>query len=97
MAEPDYWEILRTQGRDIYAVLGWPVGHSLSPAMHNAAFNDLGLPAVYVPFEVKPGTLKDELGHMAAAGVRGANITVPLKEEAFEAMDHLDDLSLIHI
>jgi shikimate dehydrogenase len=91
MPDLEHWKTLRGGGLDVYAVLGFPVGHSLSPPMHNAAFKDLGLSAVYVPYEVEPGMLKKELEVMAAAGVRGANVTVPLKEEAFAAMDFLDE------
>lgn len=91
MVDSDYWETLTARGLDVYAVLGNPVAHSLSPCMHNAAFKDLGLSAVYIPYKVIPGRLSSELAAMKACGVRGANVTVPLKEEAFAAMDVLDD------
>lgn len=63
----------------VYGVLGHPVGQSLSPAMHNAAFADLGLNAVYVPFPVAPERLEGAVQGLAAAGVRGFNLTIPHK------------------
>ncbi|MBU1148013.1 MAG: shikimate dehydrogenase, partial [Candidatus Omnitrophica bacterium] len=46
---------------DTYGIIGWPVKHSLSPAMHNAAFKKLGIDAEYRKFEVKPADLEDFL------------------------------------
>jgi shikimate dehydrogenase len=72
----------------IYGLLGRPVGHSLSPAMHNAAFRELEINAVYVAFPVA------DLGQ-AVAGLRGLNIagvsvTIPYKEEIIPLLDELD-------
>lgn len=66
----------------IYGVIGWPVGHSLSPRMQNAALRAAGLDAVYVAFAVAPGDLRTALAGLRAAGVAGVNLTVPHKEEA---------------
>ena len=73
----------------VYGILGRPVVHSLSPAMHNAAFRSLGLNAVYVPFAVH---------HLAQAvqGLRGLNIggvsvTIPFKEDIIPLLDEVDD------
>jgi shikimate dehydrogenase len=74
-----------------YAVLGHPIGHSLSPAMHNAAFRALGLDAVYLAFDVEPGKLLRVLPAMEAMGFGGVNLTVPLKEVAFRGLTELDD------
>lgn len=63
----------------VYGVLGHPVTHSLSPAMHNAAFAALGLDAVYVPFPVQPEELPQAVAGLKAAGVCGFNLTVPHK------------------
>ncbi len=71
-------------------VLGWPVGHSASPAMHNAAFGALGLPFVYVAFPVAPGDLSAALAGVRALGLAGVNVTVPLKEQV---APHLDAIS----
>ncbi|MBC7314911.1 MAG: shikimate dehydrogenase, partial [Chloroflexi bacterium] len=61
-------------------VIGWPIAHSLSPAMHNAAFAALGLDWCYVPFAVPPERLAEAVRGLHALGVRGVNATVPHKE-----------------
>jgi len=63
----------------VYGILGAPVSGSLSPAMHNAAFRALGLDAVYVAFPVEAAHLATAVQGLAAAGVRGFNVTVPHK------------------
>jgi shikimate dehydrogenase len=60
-------------------VLGWPVEHSLSPAIHNAAFVALGLDWVYVPLPVVPAELPAALRGLVALGFAGANVTTPHK------------------
>lgn len=65
----------------VFAILGDPVHHSLSPAMHNAAFRVLGLPAVYVALRCSSRDLPGLLGGLARAG-GGGNVTVPHKELA---------------
>lgn len=69
----------------LYAVIGHPVAHSLSPAMQNAAFAAAGVDAVYVALDVFPESLPPALDGLHAAGVRGLNITVPHKEAAARA------------
>ncbi|MEG4234124.1 shikimate dehydrogenase [Microcoleus sp. Pol11C3] len=64
----------------LLGVIGHPVAHSLSPAMHNAAISHLGVDFVYLPFPVKPGDLKAALAGFAAIGVRGFSITIPHKQ-----------------
>jgi shikimate dehydrogenase len=73
-----------------YAVLGFPVGHSLSPRMHNAAFAALGLAATYEAIEVPPAELAATFARLRAAGVRGWNCTVPHKEQALTLVDDAD-------
>ena len=74
-----------------FAVLGHPIGHSLSPVMHNAAFDALGMDAVYLPFDVEPGGLMDVLNAMRFMGFAGANLTLPLKEVAYGGLTDLDE------
>lgn len=62
------------------ALLGWPVEHSVSPAMHNAAFAALGLDWRYVALPVPPESLAVVIAGLGALGFRGANVTVPHKE-----------------
>jgi len=64
----------------LVGLIGWPVAHSLSPAMHNAAFDALGLNWRYVPLPVPPGQLKAAINGLPVLGFRGANVTVPHKE-----------------
>lgn len=78
----------RTQ---VYAVLGHPISHSLSPLMHNASFRKLGLDAVYLAFDVPPSRLATVLPAMRDMGFRGVNLTVPLKEVAYRLLPMLDE------
>jgi len=73
-----------------FAVLGHPVSHSLSPLMHNANFNALGMDAVYLAFDVQPRHLLETLRAMWRMGFGGVNITVPLKQTAYAGIRHLD-------
>lgn len=72
-----------------FGVLGHPIGHSKSPAMHGAAFAALGLPHRYLAFDVEPEALPDALRGAAALGMGGLNLTVPLKTHALAHMDQL--------
>jgi shikimate dehydrogenase len=74
-----------------FAVLGHPIAHTLSPAMHNAAFAALGVDAVYLAFDVLPERLMEVLGAMRDMGFGGANLTVPLKEIASRGLAKLDE------
>lgn len=74
-----------------FAVLGHPIGHTLSPPMHNAAFEALDMDAIYLAFDVAPERLMSVLPSMANMGFRGVNLTVPLKEVAFAGLTELDD------
>jgi shikimate dehydrogenase len=63
----------------VYGVMGWPVLHSRSPAMHNAALRALGLPGVYVPIAVLPDRLGSAVSAARVLGVSGFNLTLPHK------------------
>ena len=71
-------------------VIGWPLEHSLSPAIHNAAFRRLGLDWVYLSFPVRAEDLATAVQGLRALGAVGANVTMPHKGEVVE---HMDDLS----
>jgi len=74
-------------------VMGWPVAHSLSPRMQNAAFAALGLDWVYVPFPVPPERLADAVRGLAALGFVGCNATVPHKPGLVPLMDALTPIA----
>lgn len=65
----------------IVGVIGHPIKHSYSPLMHNVAFELAGLNFIYLPFDVPPSSLKDSLKGMVALGMKGFNVTLPLKEK----------------
>src|SRR5207247_3671891 len=69
------------------AGLGFPVGHSRSPAMHNAAFEALGLDWRYVKLPVPPERFAETVRALPASGYRGVNVTMPHKLAALEIAD----------
>ena len=74
-------------------LIGDPVEHSMSPAMHNAAFAKLGLDFCYVPFRVKPEDLPQAVAGMRALNIRGLNVTIPHKVAIIPYLDELDPLA----
>ena len=75
-------------------MIGWPVAHSLSPAIHNAAARALGLDLVYVPLPVLPELVGEAVRGLAALGFLGANVTVPHKQAVMPFLDELDATAL---
>ena len=75
----------------LLALIGQPVGHSLSPAMHNAAFAEDGLDFVYVCLDVDPEDLPAAVLGLKALKFRGFNVTMPHKREMVGLVDGLDD------
>ncbi|MDO9287231.1 MAG: shikimate dehydrogenase [Thermodesulfovibrionales bacterium] len=74
----------------VLGLLGFPVEHSLSPAMHNTAFEKLGLDCCYVTFSVKPEFLRDAVKSIKALNLAGVNVTVPHKERVIPFLDEVD-------
>ena len=72
-------------------VLGWPVGHSLSPRLHGYWLARHGIDGVYVPLPVRPDDFAAALRVLLRVGFAGFNVTIPHKEAAFRACDRLDD------
>jgi len=70
-------------------LLGNPVSHSHSPLMHNAVFDKLGIDAIYLPFRVSPGQLREAVMGLKALGFRGVNVTIPFKEAIIPLLDRL--------
>ncbi len=75
---------------DVYGVIADPVGHSLSPLVHNAALRLRGLNAVYVPFRVPRSALDDFLSELSELGIRGLSVTIPHKEAVLRHVKELD-------
>ncbi|MFZ0441542.1 MAG: shikimate dehydrogenase [Methanobacterium sp.] len=75
---------------NVFGIIGDPVEHSLSPAMHNAAFEKLCLDNIYVPFLVKAEELEDAIKGAHAMGIKGLNVTIPHKTEVINYLDYLD-------
>jgi shikimate dehydrogenase len=74
----------------VCALLGHPVGHSLSPAIHNAAFAALGVPLVYVAHDVTPGRVAEAIQAVRTLDYRGLSVTIPHKVAALACMDEVD-------
>lgn len=75
----------------ITGLFGYPVEHTLSPAMHNAAFEHLGLDYCYVPFLVHPGSLGKAVDSIRALSLAGVNVTVPHKEAVIRLLDEVNE------
>lgn len=74
----------------VYCLIGDPVDHSLSPAIQNAAFGSAGIDAIYVAFRVRKHDVKSAIHGLRSIGVRGFNVTTPLKTTI---INHLDELN----
>ena len=78
----------------VCAIFGHPVGHSLSPAIHNAAFAELGLNLVYVAHDIEPEDLTSAMQAVRALKYRGLSITIPYKVSAMGLVDEVDETAL---
>ncbi|MER3401520.1 MAG: shikimate dehydrogenase [Thermoflexus sp.] len=77
----------------LVGLMGWPVAHSRSPQMHNAAFAALGLDWAYVPLPVRPEDLEAAIRGLRALGFVGANVTVPHKMAVLSYLDEISPLA----
>lgn len=77
----------------IYAVIGHPISHTLSPAIHNAAFAKVNLNAAYVAFDVLPANLWKAVEGFKSLGVKGFNVTTPHKLSIISFLDRLDSIA----
>lgn len=75
----------------LFGVIGFPLGHSLSPALHNAAFSDKGIQAVYLAFESKDA--EGAMRGMSALGIRGMSVTLPHKKAVLPFLDDVDEVA----
>ena len=72
----------------VFALIGHPVQHSLSPAMYNALFEELGIDAVYVAFDVFPNRAAGLAEALRTLDLRGVNLTTPFKASILGGLDH---------
>jgi len=77
----------------VYGIMGKPVSHSLSPAMHNGAFEHMGLNCVYVAFEVEEDHVVRALEGFRALGVCGVSVTIPHKQTIMAHLDAIDPVA----
>lgn len=75
----------------VIGLFGYPVEHSLSPAMHNAAFEHLNLDYCYVTFLIRPDLLGDAVKAIRALNLSGVNVTVPHKEDVIPFLDEISE------
>jgi len=77
----------------LLGVIGYPVEHSLSPVMHNAAIADLGLDYIYLPFPIKPENLEIAIAGFAAIGVVGFSVTIPHKQAIMPLLSEISSVA----
>ena len=85
---------MRITGRTKLAgIMGWPVTHSRSPALHNFWIDEHGVDGAYLPLAVRPEHLEEALRALPALGFRGCNLTLPHKQAALAIVDKLEPLA----
>ena len=82
--------MLTAKGKKVGLVC-WPVGHSLSPIMHNTVFEALDMDWVYLPLGTRPGDLEAAIHGLRALSFEGCNISVPYKTEVIQYLDEIED------
>ena len=77
----------------ILGVIGDPIEHTFSPAMHNAGLDELNLNYIYLPFHVKEDRLSDCIKGAKAMGIQGLNVTIPHKTNVMKHLDEIDSVA----
>ena len=77
----------------VCGIIGDPIEHTMSPVMHNAAFKNMGVDYVYLPFRVRKEELGKAIEGMRALNIRGLNVTIPHKVAVIPFLDELDHLA----
>lgn len=83
--------MIESSGLTLYGIIGHPIGHSLSPIMHNASFEALGIHATMQAYDIAPESLKDALESFASLGFGGINVTIPHKQSIIPYLDFIDE------
>ena len=84
---------MKKQPHKLFGLVGYPIGHSLSPNMHNAAFNKLNINAAYLPFQIKPNKLREGIDALVETGVSGFNVTIPFKSKCIKYLDSVEPVA----
>jgi shikimate dehydrogenase len=79
--------------KKLFAVIGDPIAHSMSPLMHNDLFQNYAIDAHYLPFHIKKESLQDAVKGLKTLGVSGFNVTVPHKVDIIGLLDQIDPLA----
>lgn len=77
----------------VYGIIGDPVSHSLSPLMHNLAFKEKNIKAVYGAFRVSPSNLEKAIDGIRALNIKGLSVTIPHKEKIMDYLDEIDEVA----
>ncbi|WP_110111413.1 shikimate dehydrogenase [Bacillus sp. CGMCC 1.16541] len=77
----------------LYGLVGYPVGHSLSPIMHNDAFQRLNVEGYYHPFQIEPTQFQKAIEGLKAIEIAGFNVTIPYKVKIMSFLDEIDPLA----
>ena len=74
-----------------YGIIGWPLGHTMSPTLHNWGFGQLGIDASYAAWPVVPDDLASFMGQVRARPVSGLSVTIPHKRSVMDFLDRITD------
>lgn len=77
----------------VFCVIGYPIEHSMSPIMHNAAIRELNLSYIYLAFNIYPSNLKLAVNGIKAFDIKGINVTIPFKQEIMIYLDEIDPVA----
>ncbi len=77
----------------LFGVIGYPIEHSLSPIMHNAALAEMGADFVYLPFAIAPENLEQAIQGFAAIGIQGFSITIPHKQAIMPLLSEISEVA----
>lgn len=82
-----------TSNTKILCIIGNPIGHSMSPIMHNAAINDLNLDYIYLAFKILPDKLRFAVQGIRTFNIIGTNVTFPFKQKIMKYLDEIDPMA----
>ncbi len=77
----------------VLCIIGYPIEHSMSPIMHNAAIQDLNLNYIYLAFSIYPNNLELAVEAFRAFNIKGINVTIPFKQKIMEYLDDIDTIT----